>query len=462
MYLNSFLAGPLKGEIFVPGDKSISHRAVIFGSIAKGITIIHGFLEAQDCFATLNAFRAMGVQIQFEPKDKNQTLQNETNSSDNLFFPSSGNKLIINGVGKKGLIKPLHPIDCQNSGTTMRLLAGLLAGQPFDTVLWGDSSLSRRPMSRICVPLGQMGASIETSEGNAPLKIYKTKTFKGIKYVLPMASAQVKSCLLLAGLYAEGCTEVIEPETTRDHTERMLASFCYPIEKKKSANQGILINSNNEGIGTEIFIPGDFSSAAFFIVAATLIPGSEVVINNLGINPTRIGLLNTLIRMGASIEIENSRTWGNEQVANLKIKHAQLRGILVSKSLIPLMIDELPILCIAAAFAEGETTIRGAKELRFKESDRIHAMAEGLKALGIKIKTLDDGLIIKGNDGKTLQGGRVDSFGDHRIAMSFAIAGALSQQPITISSSQCLKISFPNFINLANQINMNIQELHEV
>lgn len=427
-YFISSPAKALQGDITVPGDKSISHRAIMLGAIAKGTTTIHGFLDGDDCLATLRAFESMGVHIE----------------------RPDGLDVVIHGVGKHGLHKPLTALDCGNSGTSMRLLAGLLSAQSFDSELIGDTSLSRRPMERIRRPLLQMGAHLMTQAGSPPLLIRGGQSLQGITYEMPEASAQVKSCLLLAGMYARGETRVIEPGLTRDHTERMLASFSYPV---RQTEQVIVIHAEGECQGTEITVPGDISSAAFFIVAATVIPASNILIKNVGVNLTRTGLLSILKRMGANITITNRRQWGTEPIADLHIRHAKLRGIVIPESIVPAAIDEFPALFIAAACAEGQTSLHGAKELRCKESDRIDAMAEGLGCLGINAKALDDGIFIQGG---TLEGGVVDSRHDHRIAMAFAIAGAVATAPVTIHHCDNVTTSFPTFVALANQINMFI------
>lgn len=424
----------VQGDITVPGDKSISHRAIMLGAIANGITTVHGFLDGEDCLATLRAFQSMGVQIKRH----------------------ENTKVVIHGVGKHGLQKPSSAIDCGNSGTTMRLLAGILAAQSFDSELTGDASLSNRPMERIIRPLTQMGANIEAQNGRLPLRIHGGRSIQGISYEMPEASAQVKSCVMLAGLYAKDETCVIEPGETRDHTERMLASFSYPL---RQSGHRIAINAANECIGTNIIVPGDMSSAAFFIVAATLIPGSDLIIRNVGINPTRTGMLHILKRMGANITISNRRQFGEEPVADLHVCHAQLHGIEIPESIVAAAIDEFPVLFIAAACATGQTLLHGAKELRYKESDRIAAMAEGLHQLGIEAKPLNDGMFIRGG---TLHGGVVDSQHDHRIAMAFAIAGAVATAPVTIKHCAQVGTSFPTFIEIANQINLSIRpEDHE-
>lgn len=435
MRAQHFISNPvdsLKGDITVPGDKSISHRAIMLGAIAKGTTIVNGFLAGDDCLATLLAFMAMGVQIE----------QSESN-------------VVIHGVGKHGLQQPVSGINCGNSGTTMRLLTGILAAQSFNSELTGDTSLLKRPMERISSPLLQMGASITTQDGHPPLRITGNQPLKGIAYDMPEASAQVKSCILLAGLYAEGETRVIEPQITRDHTERMLASFLYPVRRSYDA---IIINSANECQGTTIGVPGDISSAAFFIVAATLIPNAELYIRNVGINPTRTGILHVLKRMGANIVISNRRQYGEEPVADLYIRHAPLTGFEIPESIVPATIDEFPILFIAAACASGQTILHGAKELRYKESDRIAAMVDGLNTLGIEAYALADGIFIRGG---TLQGGVVDSRHDHRIAMAFVIAGAVASSPVTIQHTNNIATSFPTFADLAKQINLSIRVIDD-
>lgn len=431
-----FVSSPvqsLQGDITVPGDKSISHRAIILGAIATGITTVSGFLDGEDCLATLHAFQSMGVRIE---------------------GPIS-QRVVIHGVGKYGLKKPASIINCGNSGTTMRLLAGLLAAQSFDSELTGDDSLLKRPMERVCRPLHQMGAEIMATDGRSPLKIRGAQSLQGISYEMPVASAQVKSCLLLAGIYATGETRVIESGLTRDHTERMLTAFSYPIHKSENS---IVINAASECQGIDIIVPGDISSAAFFIVAATLIPNAELFIRNVGINPTRTGVIDILNRMGANIKFTNKRLCGEELVADIYVRHAQLEGIDIPAAMVPLAIDEFPALFIAASCAKGQTLLHGAKELRLKESDRIGAMAEGLQCLGIDAQALEDGIIIKGG---VLNGGIVDSRHDHRIAMAFAIAGCVAKAPVTIKHVANVATSFPTFVNTANQIKLAIQEIED-
>lgn len=430
----NFVSNPvssISGVITVPGDKSISHRSIIFGAIANGTTTINGFLDGEDCMATVKAFKAMGVNIE-GPVDQ---------------------RVVIHGVGKYGLKKANQVINCGNSGTSMRLLAGLLAAQQFDSELTGDESLLKRPMLRISRPLTQMGAAVSTDEGKPPIVIKGGQKLNGIDYVMPEASAQVKSCVLLAGLYAEGKTRITETGVSRDHTERMLKTFSYPLEQKGNS---IEIDGKNECKSTTVTVPGDVSSAAFFIVAATIIPGSEILIRNVGINPTRIGIIHILKTMGADITILNQQYLGEELSADLQIRHAPLKGIDIPVSMVPLAIDEFPVLFIAAACAQGKTTLRGAKELRLKESDRIGAMADGLTQLGIAAEGFEDGIVIHGGD---IRGGTVDSRGDHRIAMSFAIAGAVAKQPVTIKNCANVATSFPGFVPTANSLHFRIEDI---
>ena len=427
----SYPVKTLQGEITIPGDKSISHRSIIFGSIAKGITHVHGFLDGDDCLATMRIFQSMGVVIE----------------------RPSAQELVIHGVGKYGLKQPTTTLNCGNSGTTMRLLTGVLAAQSFDTELTGDASLLKRPMERVRRPLEQMGAQVETHEGKPPVHIRGGQALHGISYVMPEASAQVKSCLLLAGLYAAGETRIVEPGVTRDHTERMLNSFSYPIQ---TSEHTITINSASECIGTDIWVPGDISSAAFFIVAATLIPNADLVIKNVGINPTRTGIIHILREMGANISFTSERSYGDELVADICVKHAVLKGIEIPIAMVPLAIDEFPVIFIAASCAIGTTVLRGAKELRCKESDRIGAMVDGLQALGIDAQALDDGVIIQGG---RIQGGQVDSRDDHRIAMAFAVAGSIASGPITIKDCANVATSFPSFVKTALSLRLDIQEI---
>lgn len=359
--------------------------------------------------------------------------------------------LLITGVGKQGLKAPKKSIDLGNSGTSIRLLTGLFAGALLNVELTGDASLVKRPMKRIVEPLTMMGATILTSEkGTAPLRIIGKNPLQGITYSMPIASAQVKSCLLLAGLYAQGTTVIIEPDVSRDHTERMLEAFGYPYEKKQLT---ISINSQHQLHGTQIEVPGDISSAAFFIVAATIANKAALTIKNVGVNPTRTGIITLLNKMGAKIAIQNPRTIGGEPIADLYIESAPLHGITIPEDQVSLTIDEFPALFIAAACAKGKTVLHGAEELRVKESDRIQSMAAGLQQLGIEAIPLPDGIIIEGGE---LKGGEVDSYEDHRIAMSFAIASVRAQAPIIIKQCENIATSFPNFVTTCQSVGLNI------
>lgn len=424
--------GALRGSLRVPGDKSISHRAIMLGSLAEGLTTISGFLQGEDCLATLNAFRAMGVPIE---------------------QPEPG-RVLISGVGLHGLAAPDHPLDLGNSGTSMRLMSGLLAGQSFDTVLTGDASLTRRPMRRVIEPLTQMGARISAADaGCAPLRIHGGQTLTGIDYALPVASAQVKSCLLLAGLYAQGVTRVTEPAPTRDHTERMLQGFGYPVQRQDQ--HSIAVTGGGRLQGASIDVPADISSAAFFLVGASIAPGSDLVLEHVGVNPTRTGVIDILRLMGADIEVLNPRQVGGEPVADLRVRHAPLHGVRIPEALVPLAIDEFPALFIAAACAQGVTVLTGAAELRVKESDRIQVMADGLNALGVAAGPTSDGIIIQGG---TLSGATLASHGDHRIAMSFAIAALRASAPITLLDCANVNTSFPGFASLAGNAGLSITE----
>ena len=431
----TFLADPggiLRGCLRVPGDKSISHRAIMFGALAEGVTTVAGFLEGEDCLATLRAFRAMGVRID---------------------GPEQG-RVTVHGVGLHGLRAPDGPLDMGNSGTSMRLMSGILAGQAFDTVLTGDASLTRRPMRRVTEPLARMGAHIESAgQGTAPLRIHGGQRLTGIDYPLPVASAQVKSCLLLAGLYAEGITRITEPVPTRDHTERMLEGFGYPL--RREGERTVVLTGGGRLAGAEIDVPADISSAAFFLVGASLAPGSDLVLEHVGVNPTRTGVIDILRLMGANIEALNPRLAGGEPVADLRVRHAPLRGVRIPEALVPLAIDEFPALFIAAAGAEGVTVLTGAEELRVKESDRIQVMADGLNALGVAAGPTSDGIVIQGG---ALAGGTVNSHGDHRIAMSFAMAAVRAAGSITIRNCANVNTSFPGFVTLARNAGLAIHE----
>ncbi|NQV71291.1 MAG: bifunctional prephenate dehydrogenase/3-phosphoshikimate 1-carboxyvinyltransferase [Pseudohongiella sp.] len=427
--------GIIEGKIRVAGDKSISHRSIILGAIANGVTRVKGFLEGEDALNTVAAFREMGVTI---------------------IGPESG-EMTIYGVGKQGLKAPRKPLYMGNSGTAMRLLAGLLAAQPFDSVLTGDESLSSRPMNRIAGPLREMGAQIDTdSDGTPPLRI-TGRPLRGIKYDMPMASAQVKSCLLLAGLYAEGVTTVSEPAPCRDHTERMLAGFAYSLERDPARGTCSLVGGQALQ-ATDIDVPADISSAAFFLVAAAICPGSNLLLEHVGVNPTRTGVINLLRAMGADIVLSNERLVGGEPVADLTIQYRPLKGIEIPADQIPLAIDEFPVLFIAAACAEGETVLHGAEELRVKESDRIDAMAKGLEQLGIATEVFADGIRIVG--GK-LGGGTIDSHGDHRIAMAFAVSALRAESAVTITNVANVATSFPDFVELASRAGIKISMVSE-
>jgi len=425
-----FPDGKLHGHCRVAGDKSISHRAIMLGAIAEGETYISGFLQGEDTLATLAAFQSMGVKIQ-----RNQDV------------------VKIQGVGLHGLKKPDQELYLGNSGTSMRLLSGLLSAQSFDTVLTGDPSLSKRPMRRVTDPLSKMGAKITSTEnGTPPLQIFGNQKLQGIEYVMPMASAQVKSSILLAGLYADGTTCVIEPAPTRDHSERMLQGFGYEIQRHGAQ---VCLKGGGKLFAKNIDVPADISSAAFFLVGAVISTNSELYIEHVGINPTRTGILDILNLMGANIQILNKREIGGEPVADLLVKSSTLKGIQIPEELVPLAIDEFPAIFIAAACADGETVLTGAEELRVKESDRIQVMADGLQALGIDAQPTPDGMIIRGGQ---LQGGEIDSHGDHRIAMSFAMASLRAKNPIKIKDCANVATSFPDFVELASRLGLNIEQ----
>jgi 3-phosphoshikimate 1-carboxyvinyltransferase len=420
--------GALRGTLRVPGDKSISHRAVMLGALAEGTTRVSGFLNGEDCLCTMKAFRAMGVRI--------EQLDATT--------------LEIHGVGLAGLKAPARELDLGNSGTSMRLMAGLMSGQPFPTTLVGDESLSRRPMKRIIDPLAQMGARIEALDGHAPLRISPSGGLKGITYRSPVASAQVKSAVLLAGLYATGRTEVTEPEASRDHTERMLRAFGVKLD----AAPGRAALEGGQGLKAALIeVPADISSATFFMVGAAIAPGSDVTLTDVGVNPTRTGIIEILRRMGADLQLARERTLGGEPVADVRVRGGALRGITIGRELVAAAIDEFPAIFIAAACARGMTDVSGAEELRVKESDRIQAMCDGLVALGISAQARPDGARICGG---RLRGGRVDSRGDHRVAMSFAMAGLRAEQPVTILDCANVNTSFPGFAELAAQAGLRI------
>ena len=430
--------GPLRGEITPPPDKSISHRAVIISSLSEGKSSIRNFLRAEDTLRTLEAFRKMGIDIK------------ETEDSRVQGFKGS-KELVINGKGLKGLKKPEKTIDCGNSGTTMRLLSGVLAGQSFTTTLTGDSSLKRRPMLRVIDPLTKMGAEISSEKGEYPPLNIKGGNLSPIQYDSPIASAQVKSAILFAGLYCNGVTSVHSPQKSRDHTEKMLeAAGVEVIEKGRKVSVKGIAKLNP----MDITVPGDFSSAAFFIVAGLLIPGSEILIKNVGINPTRSGLLNILEKMGADISRDNERVISGEHVADIFVKHSRLKGVTSGKDfgneILISAIDEFPILCVAAAAAQGETKITGAKELRVKESDRISSMSKELQKMGSEVEELEDGLIIKGRE--TLKSATVQSHGDHRVAMAMTVAGLIADGTTTVEDTECINTSFPGFMEMLGQL----------
>jgi 3-phosphoshikimate 1-carboxyvinyltransferase len=419
--------------VTVPGDKSVSHRAVMLGSIAEGVTEVRGFLAGEDCLATMAAFRNLGVAIE-RPGDT---------------------ELVIHGVGLRGLQAPDAELDLGNSGTAMRLMAGLLAGQDFSATLTGDASLSGRPMQRIITPLSRMGASIDSRDGMPPLRIHGNPGLASIDYALPMASAQVKSAILLAGLYARGRTTVIEPAVTRDHTERMLRAM------------GVTVGTHENRIdvagpatlrGRPIRVPADLSSAAFVILAALLADNADVLIRDVGVNPTRTGVIHILQAMGGAISLDNARDSGEEPVADIRIRSSRLRGIDVDPALVSLAIDEFPVLFVAAGAAEGTTRFTGIGELRVKESDRISAMSAGLRALGIRVDECHDGASVHGG---RFSAGVVESFGDHRIAMALAVAGTVADGPVTVKDVAAVETSFPGFEACLGGLGADIRPLQE-
>ena len=426
--------GALRGELRVPGDKSISHRSIMLGSLAEGITEVKGFLEGEDALATLHAFRNMGVDIE---------------------GPDNG-RVIIHGVGMRGLKTPAGPLNMGNSGTSMRLLCGLLSGQLFNTTLTGDNSLSGRPMRRVTEPLAEMGAVIGSTEaGTAPLNVCGDQPLRGLRFDMPVASAQVKSCLLLAGLYARGRTCITEPAPTRDHTERMLMGFGYPVERIGAT---ACVEGGGKLIATSVEVPADISSAAFFMVGASISEGSDIVLQHVGVNPTRIGVINILHQMGADITLSNEREVGGEPVADIRVRSAQLKGITIPEDQVPLAIDEFPVLFVAAACAEGETVLTGAKELRVKESDRIQVMADGLHILGVDARPTEDGMVIQGGGaGYLMSSGRVESHDDHRIAMAFSMAALRANGPVVINNCANVNTSFPEFVTLARNAGLRIE-----
>ncbi len=422
----------LSGSIQVPGDKSISHRSIMLGSIANGVTKVSGFLEGEDSLATLKAFQQMGVQIE-----------------------RKGSNITIHGVGKHGLKSTSKALNLGNSGTSIRLMSGLLSAQKFNSQLCGDESLSKRPMARVIEPLTMMGAKIDSHESKPPLSIIGNQKLSAINYTLPIASAQIKSSLLMAGLYADGETCIIENSKTRDHTERMLRGFGYPVN---TVNGQISLKGGGELHACDIEVPSDISSAAFFIVAASIAKEADITLNAVNINPTRTGILDILNLMGANISLTNERLVAGELVADIRVCSAKLQGIDIPLELVPLAIDEFPVIFIAASCASGETLLRGAKELRVKESDRIQVMADGLTTLGIENDVLEDGIRIQGSEFRK-QNSVIKSHHDHRISMSFAIASSRSEYDIEIEGVDNVQTSFPNFVELSNKIGMNIEEI---
>lgn len=425
--------GRLRGTLAVPGDKSISHRAVMFAAIADGRTRISGFLESADCLATLRAFEAMGV-----PHSREYDA------------------IVIDGAGLHGLSSPAAPLDLGNSGTSMRLLSGLMAGQAFDSVLSGDASLSRRPMARVIEPLSRMGAAIKgDAQGRAPLSIRGGQRLRAIDYTPPVASAQIKSCVLLAGLYAEGETVIHEPGVSRDHTERMLQAFGVPVAREGSR---VVLTGGSPLRAADVAVPGDLSSAAFFMVAASIAPDSEILLPGVGINPTRRGVIDILTAMGADISLEKAREQAGEPVADIRVRSAALSGVAIGADQVELAIDEFPAIFIAAACARGTTRLTGAAELRVKESDRIAVMADGLTTLGVETRVAEDGLTIVGRpEAHSFSGGHLASHADHRIAMAFAVAGLRAAAPIVIDDCDYVATSFPGFVDLAAGAGLAIQ-----
>lgn len=415
----------LRGTITVPGDKSISHRSIMFGAISQGTTEVTGFLQSADCLSTISCFRKMGVQIENEE-----------------------HRVLVHGNGMHGLKKPESVLDCGNSGTTTRLLSGILCAQNFDSVVTGDASIQKRPMDRILIPLTRMGARISSVSGNgcAPLQI-QGSSLHGIHYQSPVASAQVKSAILLAGLYAEGETRVTEPFLSRNHSELMLAHFGANV---KTEGTTAVIQPAKELYACPVEVPGDISSAAFFLAAGLLVPGSEILIRNVGINPTRSGVLTVLQDMGADITPVNCQSRSGEPTADLLVRTSRLRGTTIAGAIIPTLIDEIPILALTACFAEGETVIRDAAELKVKESNRLRVMAEGLSAMGARVQETEDGMIIQG--GSPLHGAVIDSRLDHRIAMTFAVAGLCADGETDILGAECVNISYPRFYEDIKQL----------
>ncbi len=415
--------------VTVPGDKSVSHRALMLGGIAEGRTTISGFLAGEDCLATMAAMSAMGVDI----------------------LQTSATDIVVNGVGLRGLIDPSAELDLGNSGTAMRLMAGLLSGQSFSSVMVGDESLTSRPMRRVITPLSLMGAEIESNDGCPPLRIQGDSHLRGIDYTLPVASAQVKSAVLLAGLYADGITTVKEPAVTRDHTERMLSAMGVKVDR---ADSRISLRGDQQLFGTDIQVPADLSSASFVMLAVILSKSADVLLEGVGVNPTRTGVIDILQAMGADIRLQNARLYGEEPVADIRVRASILRGGSVDPKLVSLAIDEFPVLFVAAAAASGKTEFTGIGELRVKESDRIAAMASGLRNLGIRVDETDDGATVHG--GK-FRGGVVESHGDHRVAMSLAVAATVADDTVTVKDVVAVNTSFPGFTDCLGRLGVEIQ-----
>ncbi len=430
--MTSYVVDPadlVAGEVTVPGDKSVSHRAVMFGALAEGRTHVTGFLEGEDCLSTMKAVAHLGVRVE---------------------RPGPG-EVIVEGVGLRGLRAPAAPLDMGNAGTAMRLFMGLLGAQPFDSELIGDASLMRRPMERVAKPLRAMGARLETHDGKPPVRIHGGQQLQGIRYEMPVASAQVKSAVLLAGLYARGETTVTEPGVTRDHTERMLQSFGCEVRARDGE---VTVTAPKSLQASNIRVPGDISSAAFFLVAACLGAREPFTIRDVGVNPTRTGILEMLALMGADLRLINHRNFGREPVADIEVRPSRLKGARIPERLVPLAIDEFPALFVAAACAEGETLVTGAEELRVKESDRIAAMARGFEVLGVQHEVLADGMRIAG--GTPFRGGTIDSRGDHRIAMAFTVASLRATAPIEILDVANVATSFPGFAEIANSVGLRV------
>lgn len=424
MIINKY-NGCFKGEMTVPGDKSISHRSIMFGSLAEGETNVKNFLMGEDCLSTIGCFRDMGVEIEV-----------------------SGTDVKIKGVGFKGLKKPEKTLDAGNSGTTIRILSGLLACQNFESRIDGDESLRKRPMSRVADPLNDMGADMECTNGKyPPVTIRPVEKIKAYRYVQPTASAQVKSCLLMAGMYGEGTVEIVQPEISRDHTERMMKYFGIPIEVE---GKTVRIQKADVFKGKDIMVPGDISSAAFYMVAACIAKGSEILIRDVGLNPTRTGIIDVLLQMGGDIEIENERLENEEPIGDIRIKGSDLKGIEINGDIIPRIIDEIPIISLAAVFAEGTTVISDAEELKVKETDRIAAVCDELSKMGAKITPKDDGMVIEGTS--KLSGAAVKTYGDHRMGMMLALAGGFADGDTEIDDIECIAVSNPDFFKILDTV----------